>query len=169
MRAVKVFSMLMALAALASVEAQADQAAAEKVVRAMPTSYAEAWNKGDAKAVSEFYAEDGELVTPTGEVWKGRAAIAAGEGAALAGPYKGAKSVNTATTVTFSGPDAATAEGTWEITGITGADGKQTSAKGVWTASVVQKDGKWWIKKLQVTAAAPAPGTTTQPSGGTPR
>lgn len=165
MRTAKVFSMLMALAGLFCVEARADQAASEKVIRAMPVSYAEAWNKGDAKAVSEFFAEDGQLMAPTGEVHKGRAEVEKAEAADLAGMYKGAKSANTVTSVKFASDDAATAEGTWEITDITGPDGKKVSANGTWTADLVQKDGKWWIQKLQVVAAAPAAGTTTQPSG----
>ncbi|MHC2069890.1 YybH family protein [Bremerella sp. T1] len=38
-------------------------------------SYAEAFNKGDAKALAQHWTVDGEFVTPSGDVLKGRAAL----------------------------------------------------------------------------------------------
>jgi len=47
----------------------------EKAILAAVDSYAESFNKADAKALAGHWTENGEFVTPTGEVLKGRQAL----------------------------------------------------------------------------------------------
>lgn len=47
-------------------------AADEAAVRAVADSYVAAYNRGDAKALAEFWSETGEYVSPSGEKLKGR-------------------------------------------------------------------------------------------------
>ena len=47
----------------------------ETAILAAVDSYAEAFNQGDAKALAGHWTEDGELVTPSGDVLKGHTAL----------------------------------------------------------------------------------------------
>ena len=50
-----------------------------------------AWNKGDLKSHAALYARDARYVTRSGILWKGRAAIQKGHGAAFRGALKGSR------------------------------------------------------------------------------
>ncbi len=74
------------------------------------------------------------------------------------GLYKGSHTVIRVRAVRFLKPDVAVCDGTWEDSGMHSPDGKELSPmKGVWSDTVVKKDGKWWA--VTVHASAPAPTT----------
>lgn len=52
-------------------EAREQRAAADRLA----SMFAESWNRRDGKAYGEAYWDDAELVDPSGQVWRGRAAI----------------------------------------------------------------------------------------------
>src|SRR4051794_20090885 len=55
----------------------ASRAADEKAIRDAGAAFIRAYNAGDAKAISELFTEDAEVVSEDGEPIQGREAIAA--------------------------------------------------------------------------------------------
>src|SRR5512134_2594520 len=53
----------------------ADQQTDEAAIRVLQDRQAEAWNRHDAKAYADLFAEDGDVVNVVGWWWKGRSEI----------------------------------------------------------------------------------------------
>jgi uncharacterized protein (TIGR02246 family) len=119
-----------------------DQEAIKKVV----ADYTEAWNKHDARALSMYYAEDGDLVSATGSMSKGRAEIEKAVARDFSTRSKGGKRTTTVQSVRFIKPGVALADVTFETVGSPGAEGKEVSpTKGYSSLVMTKKDGRWWI------------------------
>lgn len=112
-----------------------------QAVRDATAAYAAAFNKGDAQAVSGFWAKDAEYVDDDGKSTKGRDAIAE-----LFRPYftdkelKGSKMALTAASVRVIKGDVALQDGTATITRPDGSTDQSRYAS-VWS----KVDGKWVI------------------------
>ena len=139
------------LALAASVGAQSADPAMVKLVQ----SYEQAWMKGDANAVAAHYAEDALVVNAEG-VHQGRAAVAKSMTTNFAGPWKGSTlSVHLGKTQPL-GPDMTMNEGTYEVKGLTGPDGKPMVIKGSYLNTLVKKGGAWVIVGHMAFAPPPA-------------
>jgi uncharacterized protein (TIGR02246 family) len=119
-----------------------DQEAIKKIV----AEYSEAWNRHDARALSMFYAQDGDLVSATGSMSKGRVEIEKALSRNFSASSKGGKRTATVQSVRFIRPGVALADVAFETVGEPGAEGKELSpTKGYSSLVMTKKDGKWWI------------------------
>ena len=143
----------------ASSAAAQGNAADESAIKALGASYAAAWNKGDAVAVSNLYTADALDFGADGVMNIGRPAIAKALAAALAAvPFKGSSiSINTAL-VSFLKPDIAIAHGTYTIS----SSGKAV-VQGHWMGVNLKTAGAWQLRALEVLVPPPPP-----PAAGAP-
>lgn len=87
----------------------------EAAVRAHFASFSEAWIKGDAKAVAEGFAEDGDLVRPGEPRVVGRAAIETFYARMFAGPLAGVAKTMKVEHVRFVGPEVAVVDSSYTL------------------------------------------------------
>jgi uncharacterized protein (TIGR02246 family) len=136
----------------ASVRAQAKDPALEKLA----ADWAAAFAKGDAKALAGFYTENAVRMTAEGGTVIGRAAIEKEFAANVAGPWKGARiAIKVGSTHTV-GTDIAVNEGTWEVSGATGPDGKPTMLRGNYLNTIIKKGNAWVIASNAAAPPVPA-------------
>jgi uncharacterized protein (TIGR02246 family) len=139
------------LALTASAGAQGTDPAMEK----LRLSYEQAWLKGDANAVAAHYTEDALAVNADG-VHRGRAAVAKNMTTNFAGPWKGTTLLVHLGQSQPLGADMMVAEGTYEVKGLTGPDGKPMALKGTYMNTLVKKAGAWLIAGHMAFAPPPA-------------
>ncbi len=114
-------------------------AAAVKAIEAFDKAFAEAFNKGDAKALAAMFTEDAEAVEADGAVSEGRAAIEEGFAATFA-ELKGVQIAFEAASIRLLAPGVAKEEGKT----ILKAPGGETLSR-LSTVIYVEKDGAWKI------------------------
>jgi uncharacterized protein (TIGR02246 family) len=112
-------------------------------------AFVAAFNKGDAKALAEFWTPDGDYLDQSGRVLRGRKAIEA-EFQRVFAAGKGAKLFITPTSVRFLKPDLAIEDGTTEVVP---ADGPGTVAR--YTIIHVKVDGVWYLSGVRDAIALP--------------
>ncbi len=120
----------------------------------LAADWAAAFRKGDAKTLASFYTENAVRMTSDSGTVVGRAAIEKEFAANVAGRWKGANIAIKVGSTQAVGPDIAVNEGTWEVSGATGPDGKPMTQKGNYLNTIVKKGGAWMIAS---NAAAPPP------------
>jgi uncharacterized protein (TIGR02246 family) len=112
--------------------------------------YIWAFNRGDAKALAAFWAEDAEYVDQDGHQYKGRPAIEKMLERDLA-EHKGAKLDIHLASVKQISPDVELEDG---VTDVTSADGGLGSAAR-FSAVLVKKDGRWYLQSVHDAEARP--------------
>lgn len=121
---------------------EADEAAIRKILDARNAAY----NQHDAKALAATYAPDADLVTGTGEIISGRAAIERNYLEAFTGVDKNAFVKIDSTKVRFLTPDSAILDMDGVTTGRT--DGAiKTHATWVY----VKRTGQWMVVAIRAT------------------
>jgi uncharacterized protein (TIGR02246 family) len=128
----------------------------EAAIRAAIASYVEAYNRGDAHAVAEFWSDTGEWVSPDGERAVGREAIEKSMREFFAGA-KDAKIEVINPRIRFVTPEVAIEEGAVRVT----SPGKATS-ESTYIAVDVKQDGAWKLStvcetEVRETAIVPGP------------
>jgi uncharacterized protein (TIGR02246 family) len=144
-------------AALALGTAPASAQTKDPALDKLAADWAAAFGRADAKTLASLYTENGIRITPEGGKVIGRAAIEKEFATNFAGPWKGARiKINVGSTAPV-GPDVAVNEGTYEVTGVTGPDGKPAPPiKGSYINTIVKKDGAWVLaSNAAVLPAAP--------------
>jgi len=137
---------------LAPASAQSSDPAMDKLA----ADWAAAFAKGDAKTLASLYTENAIRVTPEGGKVVGRDAIAKEFATNFAGAWKGAKIKINVGKVEHVSPDIAVSEGTYEVMGVTGPDGKPMPLMGKYLNTVVKKNGAWVLaSNAAVTPPAP--------------
>jgi uncharacterized protein (TIGR02246 family) len=92
---------------------------------------------------------DADYVGSTGVTAKGRAEIEKAV-TQLSGVYKSTTLKAAVTNVRFLKPDVAIANGTFEVAGVRGSDGKEAPPrKGMSTSILVKQNGQWLITALR--------------------
>lgn len=130
----------------------------EAAIRAIGDSYASAWADGDAAAVANLYASDGDSVGVDGRFLKGRAEIQAALAEDLEGFFKGTQISITTDSVRFLEPSVAMMDGSFEITGITGPDGAAADPlRGLFSNIGVKEGGTWTLGCVRAMVPLPAP------------
>jgi uncharacterized protein (TIGR02246 family) len=122
----------------------------DKVLHDRPAAVVKAFNKGDAKALSEFWTPDGDYMDEHGHLYQGRKAIeesfqklfAAAKGAELR-VHRGS--------LRLVRPDLAIGDGVFEVVPLDG--GPPTSAR--YTTVLVKQDGQWFFESVR--EAIPTP------------
>jgi uncharacterized protein (TIGR02246 family) len=117
----------------------------EDAIKARVAEFIALFNKGDAKAVSAFWVEDGSLVNPAGVVGKGPAGVEKVIAADIATILKGAKMEMTVVGFRAVGTYAAWVELEHSITGATMPDGKAMPPMTFHVPALMVKKGKTWM------------------------
>lgn len=113
-------------------------------------AFLEAFNKGDAKAVAEFWTPEGDYVDEVGHRYKGRTAIEKLYEKVFAA-RKGAKLSIIVTSARHVTPDVAIEDG---ITEVTEPDGGPPTAA-AFSAVLVKKDGEWYFESVRESFVRP--------------
>jgi len=128
----------------------------EAELRRLAESYAQAWAKGDARALAALYSSDAIRVGPEGGIATGRAKIEQALGLILNGPYRASKINITYGVTTRAAQDAYVSEGTFTIAGGMPPAGVPTHGRFLQT--LVRVSGRWMIAgDGAISAPRPAP------------
>ena len=147
-----------ALLTAAVLYAQGGQSADDAAIRKQIDQFAASWNKADAKATAQFFTDDGDYVSSTGQRGDGRAGVEKILAQQFSGVYKGATLKNTVTSIRFLKPDVAIVNGSFEVSGMQGPDGKALPVrKGLSTMVAVKQGDKWLYAALRGMVPAPGP------------
>jgi len=128
-------TLVLGAAAVSRAESPDDEAA----VRAHFTSFAEAWVKGDARAVAAGYAEDADIVRPNQPPVTSRAAILAFYAQMFAGPLKGVAKTMKVDRVRLITPDVAVLDGSYTLD----RDEPALYARGASVSVLAKRNGRW--------------------------
>ena len=120
-----------------------------------------AWNAGDAAAVAALYTADADSSGPDGEMYSGREEIAKRYAMMFDTTYAGTTVSIDTTSIRELEEGVALVNGSFEISGITGAeDEEMPSQKGLYTNILVKEGDQWLITSLRSWFPVEAPGTT---------
>lgn len=157
MRTVRIVLAVSVMALAATLAAPAWAQAKDPALDKLAADWAAAFAKGDAKTLAGYYTDNAVRMTPEAGTVVGRAAIEKEFAANMAGPWKGAKITIRLGSTQPVGADIAVNEGTWEVSGATGPDGKPLTLKGNYLNTIVKKGGVWMIASNAAAPPAPAP------------
>jgi len=147
-------SALLGLVLLAGSRLSADDpkgnAEAEAAIQKQAEEFVAAFNKGDAKALAEFWTEEGDYIDAVGRQRKGRKAITEAYEKLFAAK-KGAKLNITVLARRFVKPDFAIEDGLTEVFPADG--GPPSTARD--TLVHVKQDGRWLVDTVREAVAAP--------------
>ncbi len=132
----------------------------EDMIRAFTGEFEQAISRADAKGIGGMFVEDGDLVDQAGVMHHGRGAIEERYQKLFEGAYKGAAANLEVTAVRFVRPEIAVVDGTYELTGIKSAEGRELPAiKGIYTNVAVKQNGQWRLHCSRPMLPLKAPGT----------
>ena len=117
----------------------------DAAIKSAIESYVAAFNRGDAAAVARHWSNDGELATPSGETFRGRAAIEAAFKEFFAG-NKGVRVEISETGIRFLSPSVAVEEGALRI-----IRAGQEPAETHYAAVHVKQGGIWTMDSVRET------------------
>lgn len=146
---VAAFTFLLFSAALARVPVQAspgqsgaDVAAIKEVV----AGYSDAFNRHDAAATANLFAEDADFTNLRGVYRHGRKEIEQTFVTLYAGVLKNARRTDTVKNVRFLTPEIAVMDDLWKIEGSTAPDGSANPGrKGLFDWVLTKVNGRWVI------------------------
>jgi uncharacterized protein (TIGR02246 family) len=146
------------LVMMGSAQAADKTAKDEEAIKATVASFVDAFSKGDAKAASALFTEDGTLVNVFGVEMVGRAGIEQSMASQFAGPLKGVTNNITPTKIRLIKPDVAVGDADLEISGLKAPDGKAIpTIKSRGTAVFVKQKGKWLFTAARAYVHVPPP------------
>jgi uncharacterized protein (TIGR02246 family) len=146
---------LAALAAVFMFVSPAAKQSNETEIHKLGDDFAAAWNRHDAKAMSEFFAPDADLMNPRGQTAKGRADIEALYRDDHAGMMRNSTyKITGGPSIRFVEPEIAFVDSDVEVSGAVNADGSAAPAQKAHVARLMRKSGgKWWIVSSRAWAA----------------
>jgi uncharacterized protein (TIGR02246 family) len=116
----------------------------EKAIRATTDAFAQAFQKGDAKAIAALFTEDGEAIDAEGEATQGRAALEQHYAERLAAA-PGDKIEAAVDAVKILAPGVARVTGHTQVT----PSGGGPPLTGRFTAINVKRDGRWLLASVR--------------------
>jgi uncharacterized protein (TIGR02246 family) len=122
----------------------------EKALHDRAAALVKAFNKGDARALAEFWTPNGDYMDEEGHLYQGRKAIEESFQKLFA-EAKGAELRFHRTAFRMVRPDLAIADGVMEVVPPDG--GPPTSAR--YTAVHVKQDGQWFLESVREAVATP--------------
>jgi len=146
-----------AVALLAVGLAPAAAQTADPALDKLAADWAAAFAKADAKTLASLYTENAIRITPEGGKAVGREAIAKEFATNFAGPWKGTTIQIHVGTLEHVSPETAVNEGTYEVMGARGPDGKPMPIKGSYINTIVKKNGAWVLASNAAFPPTPAP------------
>lgn len=135
-----------------SVRAAADDpnTAARAELTATATAFAEAFGRGDAKALASFWMPDGDLIGIDGHMLKGREAIAA-DFAKLFAEQAGLSLRIEIKSLRFPTPDTAIEDGATSVL----HPNRGLPSRARYTNTLVRRDGKWLLASVRESPYVP--------------
>ncbi|MBX3412008.1 MAG: SgcJ/EcaC family oxidoreductase [Pirellulales bacterium] len=125
--------------------------AADQAVRATATAFADAFNRGDAKAVAALWTLEGDFIDESGNVTSGQQALEK-KYAEFFAAHPGAKMTITIDALRALGPDTIVEDGHATVTFA--PDGSTTGSR--YTAIHVRRDNKWLMASVRDLPATPS-------------
>ncbi len=131
------------------------------------SKFTKAWNAGDAKAISELFAEDADFVNVVGLWWTSRRSIRRALKRGFAEWFDGSTFTVEKLSQRLLGSDAAMIIARWRIEGQRDPDGELAEARrGLATVAMQQlEDGTWLCVSCHFTDIAPAADTNLMVAG----
>jgi len=141
---------LLLIASAACAAQTATSPADETAIKDVVARYVDARDHKDAKATEALFTADADQLVSSGEWRKGRDAVV--RGTMASSEASGGKRTITVETVRFLTPDAALADGRYEIAGLNGA-----APRRMWSTFLItrSRDG-WRIAAIRNMLPAPA-------------
>jgi uncharacterized protein (TIGR02246 family) len=139
-----------------------DMSAEEKAVDAVAQRWAEAWDKGDLKAVSALYTADADFTDISGKLSKGPAEIEKALAQLRTTMYEGSKLTIQRTAIRFLKPSLAVVDGSWELSGAPKTEGPAPPSKGTYTTVMVKQDDQWLLAAHRSRIPFSPPATSPQ-------
>jgi uncharacterized protein (TIGR02246 family) len=134
----------------------ADQNENEAQIRdVVQTQQQEAWNRHDAKAYSDLFTQDADLINVVGWWWKGRPQIEQKLTDAYTFVFRESTLNINEVEVKFLTPEIAVAHVRWSMGGARTPKGIPEPRQGVQTLVLQKNAGKWLIAAFQNTNAIP--------------
>jgi uncharacterized protein (TIGR02246 family) len=137
---------------LAVLPLAAQRPADEIAVRDLVARYVDAREHRDPKAIESLFTTDADQLVSSGEWRKGRDAVV--KGTLASSEATGGRRTITVESVRFVSPDAAIADGRYEIAGLAGGQTRR-----MWTGIVCTRTSLGWriaaIRNMLPTAPAP--------------
>lgn len=138
---------------VATVQAQTPEDEAQ--VRKLIPEFAATWERADGPGLASFFAPDGDLIIPTGQVFSGREAIGNFYSSVFGNGYKGSTGSGQIARLRFVGSEVAVGDGTWSITGARDKTAKPAPPeRGVFTFVATKQTGRWYISALREQTSA---------------
>ena len=109
-------------------------------------AWEDAWNRHDAHATAMAYVEDGDFSSTTGIPSHGWKELEAHYNEIFTTFLKDAHRTDTVKSIRFLGPDTASVDIDWQMTGARTRDGRDApNRKGLLTWIVTKHNGQWMI------------------------
>lgn len=120
--------------------------AARAAIEARVAALAAAWNRHDAAAFAEGFAEDVDFTNVFGLLTQGRAAITASHAAIFKGMFSNSTLTIAETRIRFIRDDVAAIDARWEMTGARDPQGNPWPKRhGLMSMIATQANGAWWF------------------------
>lgn len=131
------------------------------------SKFTKAWNAGDAKAISELFAEDADFVNVVGLWWTSRRSIRRALKRGFAEWFAGSTFTVEKLSQRLLGSEAAVIIARWRIEGQKNPDGEVADTRrGLATVAMQQlEDGTWLCVSCHFTDIAPAADTNLMVAG----
>jgi len=118
----------------------------EDAIRGVVDRFMEAWNRHDAHAFAELFAEDADFTNVMGMGARGREKIEAFHAPRFSGMFKNSHLTSTDSKVRLIRADIATVDVRWQMTGATDPQGNPwPNRKGLMNFVAAKEKGKWEI------------------------
>jgi uncharacterized protein (TIGR02246 family) len=154
-----IFLALLIFMAPASSYPRPNQAADEKAIQEIETRWQNGWNQHDISALAALFTEDADFVTVIGKWCKGKKDFYDYHVRLHQVMFKDSVWKTMDTQIRFLSPEVAIVHVNWTITGDRNADGtpRPNSRDGIFTQTMVKRDGHWLITASQNTNIQPVP------------
>jgi uncharacterized protein (TIGR02246 family) len=118
----------------------------EEAIRNLYAEFVGAWNRHDVPAMVAMWAADGDHQEPDGRHPKGRKAVEELLRQEHSGVFKKTRLTLSIDGVWFITSALALVDGTYELVGVVGPDGKELPPrKGDLTSVLINEQGRWWV------------------------
>lgn len=138
--------------AFAATSARAQSTAApgraddDAAIRAAVDSFTDGWNNHDAHQMTSCVADNVDWIAWTGGVTHGRAGVESGHRGNFANIYKNTHRLDTVRSIQYLGPDLASVDFTWTMTGAKYRDGSDWPYRaGYVNWLMARRDGRWLV------------------------
>ena len=137
----------------------------ESLIRDVVAGFPKAWNRHDARAIANLFAEDGDVVNVVGWWWHGRSQIEKQLRDAHAFIFKESVLTHDEVHIRFLDSRVAVVHVRWSLVGHKNPDGTPgQSRKGVETYVLQKQEEKWLIAAFQNTDSIPELAQTSNDS-----